>query len=43
MALLGQLILINGCLLMHSVLVRINELKYSFGEQKSNWLVKIFE
>ena len=42
MALLGQLTLINGCLLMHSALVRINELKYNFGKQKSIWLVKIF-
>ena len=40
--LLGQLTSINGCLLMHSVLVRINELKYNFGKQKSIWLVKMF-
>ena len=42
MALLGQLTSINGWLLMHSVLVRINELKYNFEKQKSVWLFKMF-
>ena len=27
---------------MHSILVRINGLKYNFGKQKSIWLVKVF-
>ena len=39
MALLGQLTSINGCLLMHFVLVQINELKYNSWKQKSIWLV----
>ena len=34
-ALLGQLTSTNSCLLMHSILVRINALKRNFGKQKS--------
>ena len=34
-ALLGQLISTNSCLLMHSLLVRINVMKYNFEKQKS--------
>ena len=42
MTLLVQLTSINGCLSLDSVLVRINELKYNFGKQKSDFLVKMF-
>ena len=42
MALLGQVTSISGYILMLPGLVRINELKYNFGKQKSVWLVKIF-
>ena len=42
-ALLGRLILTSSCLLMHSILVQINGLKYNFRKQKSIWLVKMFE
>ena len=39
---LDQLTSSNSCLLMHSILVRINGLKYNLEKQKSIWLNKIF-
>ena len=34
--------LTNSCLLMYSILVRINTLKYNFGKQKSVQIIGLF-
>ena len=42
MVLLGQITSTNSYLLMHTIFVGTDRLKYNFGKQKSVWLVKMF-